>query len=189
MLAVDGTKYRALRESKRLLQEFGFNGFSFQHIADSVGIKKGSLYDHFESKEALGHDLVADYSRSFRTWTETIEGFDPESKVGAWFELLFRFSVAKRKLCPLSAMIADYNTLPKSLKKPLAKMCRFQQEWLQRVIEEGQKEGTFRRRPNSEILAQIVLSIGLGVQFLARASNDPKRIQEMKEQALGVLRK
>jgi TetR/AcrR family transcriptional repressor of nem operon len=181
------TKVRAIEEARSLLQRQGFNGFSFQHIADALGIKKPSLYDHFESKEELGRDLVADYAQNFTQWTETIEIFGPREKVGALFELFFKFSSKSGKICPLSALTADYNTLPKSLKKPLAKVCLFQLSWLKRVIEEGQQQKIFRRDLTSRELAELVLSVGLGSQLLARAMMEPEGIRKMKEQSLKIL--
>ncbi|MBC7658445.1 MAG: TetR/AcrR family transcriptional regulator [Chitinophagaceae bacterium] len=56
-----GTKQKAIREGNALVQKFGCNGFSFQHIADTLGIKKPSLYAHFESKEAFGLDMIEFY--------------------------------------------------------------------------------------------------------------------------------
>ena len=32
----------------------GFNGCSVQDIVDAAGVPKGSFYNHFDSKEALG---------------------------------------------------------------------------------------------------------------------------------------
>src|SRR5262249_1988413 len=181
------TKFRAMEEAKSLLQRMGFNGFSFQHIADAIGIKKPSLYDHFASKEELGRELVADYARSFEQWTETIEIFGPREKVGAFFELFFKFSSNSGKICPLSALTADYNTLPKSLKKPLAKVCLLQLDWLKGVIDEGQQKKIFRRDLKSRELAEIVLSVGLGSQLLARALKEPESIRKLKEQSLKIL--
>jgi TetR/AcrR family transcriptional regulator, transcriptional repressor for nem operon len=86
MPILEGTKIRALREAKNLLQTLGFNGFSFQQIADRIGIKKPSLYDHFKSKEELGISLIEEYHESFVKWIETISVFEPRDKVGALFE-------------------------------------------------------------------------------------------------------
>ncbi len=187
MSTAEGTKARALREAKGLLQTFGFNGFSFQHVADLLGIKKPSLYDHFESKEELGKSLIEEYHRSFSEWTETISIFGPREKVGALFELFYKYASSSGKLCSMSAMTADYNSLPKSMRKPLSKMFQFQHAWLKQVIEEGQKAKLFRKDQNSEELADLVLASGLGSQLVARVSGDPEKVKRIKDQALKIL--
>jgi TetR/AcrR family transcriptional repressor of nem operon len=40
----------------------GFNGCSVQDIVDAAGVPKGSFYNHFDSKEALGVEVVHAYS-------------------------------------------------------------------------------------------------------------------------------
>ena len=40
----------------------GFNGSGVQDIVDAAGVPKGSFYNHFESKEALGVQVVHAYT-------------------------------------------------------------------------------------------------------------------------------
>jgi TetR/AcrR family transcriptional regulator, transcriptional repressor for nem operon len=40
----------------------GFNGCSVQDIVDAAGVPKGSFYNHFDSKEALGVEVVRAYT-------------------------------------------------------------------------------------------------------------------------------
>src|ERR1700742_670210 len=47
----------------KTLLEKGFNGVGVQEITDSAGVPKGSFYNHFESKEALGAEIVTRYAR------------------------------------------------------------------------------------------------------------------------------
>jgi TetR/AcrR family transcriptional repressor of nem operon len=46
---------------KALLYQ-GFNGVGVQEITASAGVPKGSFYNHFESKEALGVEIVERYA-------------------------------------------------------------------------------------------------------------------------------
>ena len=43
------------------LHRVGFNATSVQDITDAAGVPKGSFYNHFESKEALGAEAVRAY--------------------------------------------------------------------------------------------------------------------------------
>lgn len=183
----EGTKARALKEAKTLLQRFGFNGFSFQHVADLLGIRKPSLYAHFNSKEDLGQELIEEYHSAFHTWTETISIFEPSEKIRALYEMFAKFSSQSGSFCPMSAMIADYHSLPKNLQKRLLKMFVFQKKWVSEVIQQGQRSRGFRSDLPAEDLAEVVLALGLGAQSIARISNDPKIIRSLSARALGVL--
>src|SRR5271156_6903789 len=46
-----------------VLIEKGFNGCGVQDITEAAGVPKGSFYNHFESKEALGAEVVERYGR------------------------------------------------------------------------------------------------------------------------------
>ena len=41
-----------------MVQMRGFNAFSYQDVADRLGIRKASIHYHFASKEDLGLDMV-----------------------------------------------------------------------------------------------------------------------------------
>lgn len=45
-----------LTSAQRLVQQRGFNGFSYADIADEVGIRKASLHHYFPTKTDLGKD-------------------------------------------------------------------------------------------------------------------------------------
>src|ERR1700750_820846 len=47
----------------KVLIEKGFNGCGVQDITAAAGVPKGSFYNHFESKEALGAEVVERYGR------------------------------------------------------------------------------------------------------------------------------
>ncbi len=58
-----------LEEALRLFADEGFHSTSISKIAKSAGISKGLMYNYFESKEALLHELVLsginDLTRTF----------------------------------------------------------------------------------------------------------------------------
>ncbi len=48
----------------KVLIEKGFNGCGVQDITEAAGVPKGSFYNHFKSKEALGSEVVDRYGRN-----------------------------------------------------------------------------------------------------------------------------
>ncbi|MBX2987728.1 MAG: TetR/AcrR family transcriptional regulator [Bdellovibrionaceae bacterium] len=184
MAVKEGTKIRALREATGLLQTFGFNGFSFQHVADLLGIRKPSLYDHFASKEELGEEMVKDYHQRFLRWAESVQEREPRERIQALFDLFRDFSSDSGKLCPMSAMIADYHSVSKNTRKLLRKMFSSQEAWVVECVAEGQKKKIFRRDLPARELAQAVMSAGLGAQLIARVTEDAEALPRAREQIL-----
>ncbi len=52
---------RLLEAGVQVFSKSGFNGCSVQDITDAAGVPKGSFYNHFESKEALGAAALEHY--------------------------------------------------------------------------------------------------------------------------------
>ena len=173
------TKTRIVSEGHALLQRFGFNGFSFQHIADRLGMKKPSLYDHFESKEALGNELIDRYREVFIAWAERASGESPSERLEKLFAMFSRFCREQHKMCPVTALSADMNTLPKSMRKNLESMAECYESWMETVIREGIRRGEFATKADPKALATVVLSIALGSQHLARMRHKPELFEEI----------
>lgn len=182
------TKARAVTEARSLLQVYGFNGFSFQHVADRVGIKKPSLFEHFESKEALGFALIEDFRSEFIRWAKTISIFDPNAKIGALFELYLGFSTDGRKLCPVLALNADFNSLPKKMQKRVEQLMSEQQTWIASIIADGQKQKVFRKDLSAHALGQTICALAYGAQQLGRTQEDTKDLRLIKATALELLK-
>lgn len=187
MKAVGTTKTRSLVEGQKLLQTFGYNGFSFQHLADAVGVKKASLYDHFKSKEDFGRKLLKEYETLFLNWSETVSVFEPEAQVGAYFEIFIKF-VGDEKLCPVCAISSDLSSFPKEMKKGIADLYQIRKDWLKNIIKTGQSKKQFRKDKTSEELANLIGAISLGAQIGARVTGKTELLKEAKKQALELLK-
>ncbi len=61
------------RAATRLIALHGFEGMNLRMLAEEIGVKAGSFYNHIESKESLLHSLLSD------TMKELIAGLDAAS--------------------------------------------------------------------------------------------------------------
>lgn len=68
MVAMTSRKEIIFRESARLFKEKGYNSSTLRGLADKVGIKGGSIYHHYSSKQEILY-LIMEY-----TMTNLIEG-------------------------------------------------------------------------------------------------------------------
>jgi TetR/AcrR family transcriptional repressor of nem operon len=60
-LSSQDVRERLLEAGVQTFSKSGFNGCSVQDITDAAGVPKGSFYNHFESKEALGAAALEHY--------------------------------------------------------------------------------------------------------------------------------
>lgn len=187
-MAVASTKSRALVEGLDLIQRFGFNGFSFQDIGDALGFTKQSLYVHFKNKEELVNGVIELYRATTDGWAETVAVFEPIDQIAAWFEEIGKFSGKSLRYCPMSALTADYNSLPKSAQKNLNETFEAQKRWMRQTIKEGQKRHQIRADIKSDRLAESVMAWAFGGQTMARIANDAEQTRRRKVDALAYLK-
>ena len=56
-----------LDSAERLVQQRGFNGFSYADVAAELELTKASLHYHFAGKAELGEALMTRYAERFQT--------------------------------------------------------------------------------------------------------------------------
>jgi AcrR family transcriptional regulator len=74
-----------LDEAARLFHERGYMGVSMDHVADAVGLTKGSLYHHFPGKAQI---LSQIYDEAVDFVLGRVELHDPEASPGETVRLL-----------------------------------------------------------------------------------------------------
>lgn len=60
------TKEKIVTIARDYFQSVGFRSFSFQDIANDLGIKKASIHYHYPSKEELGLEILEAYNKDFK---------------------------------------------------------------------------------------------------------------------------
>src|SRR3974390_1012687 len=66
------TAEQILDLAETLIQSRGYSAFSYQDIADHLGIRKASIHYHFASKTDLGIAVIDRYAARFGTALEAI---------------------------------------------------------------------------------------------------------------------
>lgn len=188
MRGIGNTRAKAIAKALHILQETGYRGLTLQLLADELGIKKPSLYDHFKCKEDLVTQVIEDSKHTFVQWTETISVFDPEAQVGALFEVFYKFSCDQTRLCPLTALIGDFSSYPKKMKSDIKKLYDSRIDWLEEIIKRGQRNKIFSKSISAKKLADLIFATGLGAQLVARVTQNPKHIREQKDKILKILK-
>jgi AcrR family transcriptional regulator len=153
---IAGTKRRILAEAMRLFADRGFYGTSIRDIADAVGIRSASLYDHFRNKEeilltivTIGHD---GHLAAMRAALEEA-GADPVAAVRA----LVRTHIVTHCSFPLLAIVtnAELHALSPEQAAPVLAL-RTEAELLALdVAVRGHEQGVFRPLNLGATLAAI----------------------------------
>lgn len=84
------TRNRVVSETMDLIQKKGFSNTSLNDITRYTGVKKGNLYFHFPSKEAIGEALLDEMANQSASYLqEGLQGNTPLQKIANYLDSVF----------------------------------------------------------------------------------------------------
>lgn len=178
------TRTAILDLAERLVRGRSFNAFSFQDLADGVGIRKASVHYHFATKEDLGIALIARFRERAVAWAGHLvdKGASPRDKLDAYFEIQGQVLDNDGMICALGILGAEFNALPERMREGYLEFLEQQQAWLTHILQRGQEAGLFRADTSPEDQAALIQSSIMGALQMARASERPGRFHAVIDQ-------
>jgi TetR/AcrR family transcriptional regulator, transcriptional repressor for nem operon len=160
-----------LTSAQRLLQERGFNGFSYADVAQEVGIRKASLHHHFPTKTDLGIALVERYASSFGQMLEEI-GCTPQPAVKklSRYVALYRESLEADRMCLCGILAAEALTLDSALLPRLKRFFERNIEWLTEVLASGKSNREIDFSGSAADQSRVFLAMLQGSLLISRAT-------------------
>lgn len=154
------TRERILLEASRLFRHHGYAATTLREVADAAGIKAGSIYYHFESKEQiLGEVLdkgILAVAAAVRERVEALpKGATARQKVAAAIEghlwgLLHHGDFT-------SANIRIYGQIPPAAKNRHRKVRREYADYWDALLDEAMQRGELRRDIGTTIARLFVI--------------------------------
>jgi TetR/AcrR family transcriptional repressor of nem operon len=186
--APTGTAQRILDVAERLVQDRGYNGFSYADIAGELGIAKASLHYHFAGKAELGEALIERYSARFAEALETIDGTlaGASAKLEAYAKL-YTDVLRGDRMCLCGMLAAEYQTLPPPMRTSVISFFDSNTIWLAGVLTDGQSKQTLSFSGSPVEAAQTVLSALQGAMLVARPYGDLARFEAAAARTLASL--
>ena len=164
MPATDGHKYQqqrqeAIKSAAAVFADKGFHGARTKDIAAHLGIKQGSLYYYFKSKEeALGEVCrfgIEDYVERMTKIAATEQPF--EAKLMA--TVTSHLSSYRERNEALKVYNDERLYLPEEKRKTLKQMGSGYRQLLEDIFEEGVRSGALRDSIDCHFAAQAVIGL------------------------------
>ncbi len=157
--------------AEALLQDKGFNGFSYAHIASELGVKNAAIHYHFPSKEELVCAVIKRYRDRFQLWINNarIKSLSPQEKLDWFFSIYTDARADNGKVCLAGSLETEFNSLPASLREETQALTHELLAWLQATLQEGREAGVFRFGGDPANKAALILSSLQGGLQVARA--------------------
>jgi TetR/AcrR family transcriptional repressor of nem operon len=148
-------------------------GFSFQDVADRVGIRKASLYHHFPTKDALAIEILRRSRTSFVRWTGGMQ-LAAAKKIDAYIKMYRDTLGAGRVMCPAGSLAPGWDVVDPSVREEVRAMRQVQIDWLAEVFSElGEKA------PRARARAGHMFALCQGALATARMTGDVAEFDEV----------
>jgi TetR/AcrR family transcriptional repressor of nem operon len=174
----------------KCLVEKGFNAVGVQDITDTAGVPKGSFYNHFVSKEALGVEIVERYgANQTRREILTDPSVPPLQRLRRHFDrisALFAESHFKRN-CILGGFSAELANQSETIRESLRKLYGQWTKDIEGTIAEAQTKGEIANNTKASDLAAFLLDSYEGALLRARVERSRKPFDRFMKFAFGQL--
>ncbi len=191
-MAKANVRERLLDAGLDTLHRRGFNGCGVQEITETAGVPKGSFYNHFESKEALGAAVVERYwQQRAGTLLRLLVKADvrPRERLCRYFAAMAA-NMAKRAYtggCLIGNLGTELSDQSELVRGGLAAVFARWTEAVESCIREGQREGEIRADCDAAVLASFLINAWEGAVLRAKVEKNGTPFEEFHQVVFGKL--
>lgn len=183
-----GSRERLITATRELLWARGYTATSPKAILTQAGVGQGSMYHHFESKEALAIEAMR------ANQVELRELIEADVRIaGTSIDRIERYLLKYRdvlKGCRFGRLAQDPHVVESpALRAEVDEMFRWMCGRLGEVITQGQAAGELPADLDANDIGAMVVAVVEGGYVLARGENDPEVFAAAARGAVELLRR
>lgn len=180
--------HRIIDAAEQLIQQYGYNGFSYDDISRQVGLKKPSIHHHFQTKSILVAMVVERYSHRFQILLDEIDAKNVSAtvKLKGYIDLFSNTYAINRRLCLCGMLGAETDVLPIEIVSTVGQFFEMNQSWLAKVLELGVASKEFHLDLLPAKQALCLLSTLEGAMIVGRGFRSNETLKEVAQTALST---
>jgi TetR/AcrR family transcriptional regulator, cholesterol catabolism regulator len=145
------------RQAARLFAEKGYHGTSIGEIAEALGVQKGSLYAHIDSKQDLLYETMLEGARAFHAGLDEIpDDVRPVEKIR--LALRSHLRVVADQLDVATVFVQEWRYLEGERREEILGERRRYEERVRALFREGRDLGELRSDLDDATAALLALS-------------------------------
>jgi TetR/AcrR family transcriptional repressor of nem operon len=161
-----------LEAARDLFLAKGFAATGIDEICTVAGVTKGALFHHFENKDALGAEVLAEWARAgFEVYSRA--PFLKETSAVARILGYVDFTIELSSVAPIGCMIGTFAQEISSSHPPLRALCEGAfRDWsagVAAMLEQARRETKTASHFDSASVAKHFVAVFEGAQILAKA--------------------
>jgi TetR/AcrR family transcriptional regulator, cholesterol catabolism regulator len=154
---ISARKTELTREAARLFAERGYHGTSIGDLAKAMGVQKGSVYAHIESKQDLLYEAMREGAEAFHA---ALDAIPDDLKVTERIRLALRahLRVVKEQLDVATVFVREWRYLEGERAAEFLAERRRYEERFRALFREGRELGELRTDLDDQAAVLLVLS-------------------------------
>ena len=159
----ENTRNRILLAAFQEMHKHGYQGMRIDQVLNKTGLKKGAMYHHFPSKQALGYAVLEEriQKRITEIWITPLKSFaDPLEGVHnlfmgldtVWSDDFFNQG------CPLNNLAQEMSPIDEGFRKRIESFFNYWKTEMSEVLNKGQQQGFVDTSINTDDCAIFILA-------------------------------
>jgi AcrR family transcriptional regulator len=174
---VSSRRNELTRQAARLFAEKGYHGTSIGDLAEALGVQKGSLYAHIESKQDLLYETMVEGARAFHAGLDAIDdSLRPAEKIR--LALRSHLRVVADQLDVATVFVQEWRYLEGERRDEIVVERRRYEERIRALFREGRELGELRSDLDDASAALIALSASNWAYTWLRAGADTDELAD-----------
>ena len=187
-MAKPNVKEQIVTAGMTLLHSKGFNATSVQDITEAAGVPKGSFYNHFTSKEALGVEVLQRYTEQAGRIGALLGGssLPPREWLRGYFGTLVESNIASEFTagCMLGNFSTELSNQSPAIRQQARQSFASMSGMLEEVIAQGQRDGSIATPQPARELADFTADAWQGAVLRAKAEKDRAPLDRFADMVL-----
>ena len=184
-------KEEIVEAALKVLHQRGFNATGVQDITDAAGVPKGSFYNHFESKEALGLEVLQRYWERALGNLESLKDQQvaPLARLKAYFRGLNELGrkLKYRPGCMIGNFSIEMSDQSPVMRERLASILARWSRAIETCLKEAQADGSLRRDVDVSSMSAFMLNSWEGAVLRAKVDRSDAPFVAFEKIVFGTL--
>ncbi len=173
----ENTRLKILKAAFEEMHQHGFQGMRVDRVLEKTGLKKGAMYHHFPSKQALGYAVLEELieKRIQELWIDPLENYDDpldglyqlfDSIGQIWPDAFFYLG------CPLNKLAQEMSPIDEGFRKRIEGFFQFWQNAAAEALQKGQEKGIVDASVNVQDSALFIIAVIEGILGMTKIQRD-----------------
>jgi len=164
--------------AQEMIQQRGYNGFSFGDLSKHLGVKPAAIHYHFRTKEDLVRTLMHRYRQRLHASLVKIDeqNLPPRRALEKYVQLFHATLKPDHRLCLCGMLATELTTLPEELKGDVRQFFTDNETWLARLLGEGRAAKVLEFEGSSASAARCIYATLHGAMLSAHTFGDVSRL-------------